>query len=63
MRIRIIIALLILVIVGGALVAAETLIRRPISFEVIAQTEVIEGRIKAAPGFPLVFEIASSSGY
>lgn len=61
MRFRIITAVLALVLVGGALVAAETLIRRPVSFQVIAQTEVVEGLIApVAPDQPLIFEIASA---
>ncbi len=61
MRVRIIIAVLVLAIIGGALVASERLIRRPVSFQVVAQTEVVEGRIApVAPDQPLVFEIASA---
>lgn len=60
-RVRIIIAALVLVFVGGALISAETLIRRPVSFQVIAQTEVVEGRIAPGdPHQPLIFEIASA---
>lgn len=61
MRGRIIISVLISAIIGGALVAAETLIRRPVGFQVTAQTEVIGGRISpVSPDQPLVFEIAGA---
>ena len=46
---------------AGALVAAETLISRPVGFQVIAQTEVVSGRISpVSPDQPLVFEIAGA---